>query len=55
MKIGIITYAVDLARLAKKAEELGFDSLWALEHNTTRVHIAPSRCSSRICRPMLAR
>ena len=25
MKIGIITYAVDLAALAKKAEELGFE------------------------------
>ena len=41
MKIGILTYAVDLVALAKKAEELGFDSLWAPEHNTTPVHIAP--------------
>jgi alkanesulfonate monooxygenase SsuD/methylene tetrahydromethanopterin reductase-like flavin-dependent oxidoreductase (luciferase family) len=41
MKIGIITYAVDLAALAKKAEELGFDTLWAPEHNTTPAHIAP--------------
>src|SRR3954462_9838791 len=41
MKIGILTYAVDPAALAKKAEELGFDSLWAPEHNTTPIHIAP--------------
>ena len=41
MKIGILTYAVDFAALAKKAEELGFDALWAPEHNTTPVHIAP--------------
>ena len=41
MKFGIITYAVDLAALAQKAEELGFDQLWAPEHNTTPVHIAP--------------
>jgi len=41
MKIGIITYAVDLSALAKKAEELGFDSLRAPEHNTMPVPHCP--------------
>jgi alkanesulfonate monooxygenase SsuD/methylene tetrahydromethanopterin reductase-like flavin-dependent oxidoreductase (luciferase family) len=48
MKIGIITYAVDLAVLAKKAEELGFDALWAPEHNTTPVRIAPMNSAYRM-------
>ena len=48
MKIGIITYAVDLSALAKKAEELGFDSLWAPEHNTMPVHIAPMNTAYRM-------
>jgi alkanesulfonate monooxygenase SsuD/methylene tetrahydromethanopterin reductase-like flavin-dependent oxidoreductase (luciferase family) len=48
MKIGIITYAVDLAALAKKAEELGFDMLWAPEHNTMPVHIAPMNTAYRM-------
>ena len=43
MKIGIITVSVDVAALAKRAEELGFDSLWVPEHTATPVHrhIAP--------------
>jgi alkanesulfonate monooxygenase SsuD/methylene tetrahydromethanopterin reductase-like flavin-dependent oxidoreductase (luciferase family) len=48
MKIGIITYAVDLAALARKAEELGFDMLWAPEHNTMPVHIAPMNTAYRM-------
>src|SRR5205823_2421049 len=48
MKFGIITYAVDLAALAQKAEELGFDQLWAPEHNTTPVHIAPMQTNYRM-------
>ena len=37
MKVGILhylstAYAIDPAVLAKKAEELGFDSLWLPEH-----------------------
>jgi alkanesulfonate monooxygenase SsuD/methylene tetrahydromethanopterin reductase-like flavin-dependent oxidoreductase (luciferase family) len=48
MKIGIMTYAVDLAALAKRAEELGFNSLWAPEHNTTPVHIAPMNMTYRM-------
>jgi probable F420-dependent oxidoreductase len=47
MKFGIITYAVDLAALAQKAEQLGFDQLWAPEHNTTPVHIAPMNTTYR--------
>src|SRR5712671_4896769 len=48
MKIGIMTYAVDLAALATQAEQLGFDSLWAPEHTTTPVHIAPVNTSYRL-------
>jgi probable F420-dependent oxidoreductase len=47
MKFGIITYAVDLAALARKAEELGFDQLWCPEHNTTPVKIAPMNTQYR--------
>ena len=36
MDIGISTfptdYSIDIALLAKRAEELGFDSLWVPEH-----------------------
>src|SRR6516225_4437825 len=48
MEVGIITYAVDLAPLARKAEDLGFDSLWAPEHNTMPVHIAPMNTTYRM-------
>jgi probable F420-dependent oxidoreductase len=48
MKVGILTYAVDVAVLAKQAEELGFDSFWAPEHTTTPVHIAPMHTTYRL-------
>ena len=42
MKFGIFTfptdYSVDVAVLAKRAEELGFDSFWAPEHPIIPVH-----------------
>jgi len=43
MKVGVLAYAVDVAALAKRTEELGFDSLWVPEHTATPVHrhIAP--------------
>jgi alkanesulfonate monooxygenase SsuD/methylene tetrahydromethanopterin reductase-like flavin-dependent oxidoreductase (luciferase family) len=47
-KIGILTYAMDIAALAKQAEELGFDSFWAPEHTTTPVHIAPMNTTYRL-------
>jgi probable F420-dependent oxidoreductase len=48
MKIGIITLAVDVAGLAQKAEELGFDSLWLPEHIATPVYIAPKTTTFRL-------
>jgi hypothetical protein len=48
MKIGIITFSVDVAALAKRAEELGFDSFWIPEHPATPVHIAPKTTTYRL-------
>jgi probable F420-dependent oxidoreductase len=48
MKIGILTVSVDVAALAKRAEELGFDSLWIPEHIATPVHIAPKATAYRL-------
>jgi probable F420-dependent oxidoreductase len=48
MKIGIITFSVDVAALAKRAEELGFDSFWIPEHPVTPVHIAPKTTTYRL-------
>jgi len=48
MKIGIITVSVDVAALAKRAEELGFDSFWIPEHTATPVHIAPKTTTYRL-------
>jgi probable F420-dependent oxidoreductase len=48
MKVGILTYAVDVAVLAQRAEALGFDSFWAPEHTTTPVHIAPLHTAYRL-------
>jgi alkanesulfonate monooxygenase SsuD/methylene tetrahydromethanopterin reductase-like flavin-dependent oxidoreductase (luciferase family) len=48
MKVGLVhylstAYAIDPAVLAKRAEELGFDSLWLPEHPIMPVHPAPIR------------
>jgi alkanesulfonate monooxygenase SsuD/methylene tetrahydromethanopterin reductase-like flavin-dependent oxidoreductase (luciferase family) len=48
MKIGLITVSVDGAALAKRAEELGFDSFWIPEHTATPVHIAPKTTTYRL-------
>lgn len=48
MKLGILTYAVDVAELAAQAEALGFDSFWVPEHTTTPVHIAPMHTTYRL-------
>jgi len=48
MKVGILTYAIDVATLAKQAEALGFDSFWVPEHTTTPVHIAPMNTTYRL-------
>jgi probable F420-dependent oxidoreductase len=48
MKVGIITVSVDVAALAKRAEELGFDSFWIPEHTATPVHIAPKTTTYRL-------
>jgi alkanesulfonate monooxygenase SsuD/methylene tetrahydromethanopterin reductase-like flavin-dependent oxidoreductase (luciferase family) len=48
MQIGIITFSVDVAALAKRAEELGFDSFWIPEHTATPVHIAPKTTTYRL-------
>jgi len=50
MKVGILAYAVDVAALAKRAEALGFDSLWVPEHTATPVHrhIAPKTTTYRL-------
>ena len=45
MKIGVSMFvtgtSIDVAVLAKKAEELGFESLWLPKHPTIPVHITP--------------
>jgi alkanesulfonate monooxygenase SsuD/methylene tetrahydromethanopterin reductase-like flavin-dependent oxidoreductase (luciferase family) len=41
MKLGVLTTAVDVAPLAQRAEELGFDSFWVPEHTVIPVNIAP--------------
>src|SRR5262249_970788 len=46
--IGIITFSVDVAALAKRAEALGFDSFWIPEHPATPVHIAPKTTTYRL-------
>ncbi len=42
MKIGVMLFPtkdpVDIAVIAKRAEELGFDSLWVGEHPIMPVH-----------------
>src|SRR4029450_4649886 len=48
MKLGIITVSVDVAALAQRAEELGFDSFWIAEHTATPVHIAPKTTTYRL-------
>jgi probable F420-dependent oxidoreductase len=48
MKVGILTFSVDVAALAQRAEALGFDSLWVPEHTTTPVHIAPKATAYRL-------
>lgn len=48
MKLGIITTAVDVAPLAQKAEELGFDSFWVPEHPIIPVNIAPKDTDYRM-------
>jgi probable F420-dependent oxidoreductase len=48
MKVGIISWSVDVAALAQRAEALGFDSFWVPEHTGTPVHIAPKTTSFRL-------
>ena len=48
MNIGVMTLAVDVAAVAKRAEELGFDALWLPEHIATPVHIAPKTTTYRL-------
>jgi hypothetical protein len=48
MKLGLLTYAVDVAELAAQAEALGFDSFWVPEHTTTPVHIALMHTTYRL-------
>jgi probable F420-dependent oxidoreductase len=48
MKVGILTYAVDVAVLAQCAEALGFNSFWVPEHTATPVHIAPLHTTYRL-------
>ncbi|MBI3327077.1 MAG: LLM class F420-dependent oxidoreductase [Nitrospinae bacterium] len=48
MKVGILTFGVDVAALAKRAEALGFDSFWVAEHIATPVHIAPKTTNYRL-------
>jgi len=48
MKLGLLTYAVDVAGLAAQAETLGFDAFWVPEHTTTPVHIAPMHTTYRL-------
>ena len=46
MHIGIATipteYSIDPAVLAKRAEEMGFESVWIAEHHSSRYGIFPS-------------
>jgi probable F420-dependent oxidoreductase len=48
MQVGIITFAVDVAALAQRAEALGFDALWLPEHTATPVQIAPKTTTYRL-------
>jgi probable F420-dependent oxidoreductase len=48
MKVGILTFSVDVATLANRAEALGFDSFWVPEHTATPVHIAPKTTAYRL-------
>jgi probable F420-dependent oxidoreductase len=48
MKLGIITSGVDVAPLAQRAEELGFDAFWVPEHPIIPVQIAPKSTSYRM-------
>jgi probable F420-dependent oxidoreductase len=48
MKLGIMTTAVDVAPLAQKAEELGFDSFWVPEHPIIPVKITPKTTNFRM-------
>jgi probable F420-dependent oxidoreductase len=48
MQVGILTFAVDVATLAQRAEALGFDALWIPEHTATPVQIAPKTTTYRL-------
>jgi probable F420-dependent oxidoreductase len=48
MQVGILTFAVDVAMLAQRAEALGFDALWIPEHTITPVQIAPKTTTYRL-------
>jgi probable F420-dependent oxidoreductase len=48
MKVGILTWSVDVAALAQRAEALGFDASWVPEHTATPVHIAPKTTTLRL-------
>ena len=48
MKVGILTWSVDVATLAQRAETLGFNSFWVPEHTGTPVQIAPKTTTFRL-------
>jgi probable F420-dependent oxidoreductase len=48
MKVGILTWSVDVAALAQRAEALGFDAFWVPEHTATPVQIAPKTTTFRL-------
>jgi alkanesulfonate monooxygenase SsuD/methylene tetrahydromethanopterin reductase-like flavin-dependent oxidoreductase (luciferase family) len=48
MKVGILTFAVDVATLAPRADTLGFDTFGVPEHTATPVHIALETTTYRL-------
>jgi probable F420-dependent oxidoreductase len=48
MKVGMLTWSVDVAVLAQRAEALGFDAFWVPEHTATPVSIAPKTTTFRL-------
>jgi probable F420-dependent oxidoreductase len=48
MQVGILTFAVDVATLAQRAEALGFDALWIPEHTATPMLFAPNTTTYRL-------